>query len=1083
MSSIGQAVGGVVGATIGFFATGGNPMGAVYGAQIGMGVGGLIDPPKGPNMQGPRLDDLSVQTSTYGANLSRAYGMLAIVGNIFWIEGDQLKETAKKTKQGGKGGGGGSTVTNYTYSATFAVGLCRGPITGVRRIWLGANLVYDAGATDIETIVSSHEFAEKFTLYLGTEDQLPDPRIQADKGAANVPAYRGRAYIVFNDLDLADYGNSLLAAQVKVEVTKGDIDTISAMASYYEPQYVAASDTVPNTGLVGTSPEYGQAWFQRWITGIDFRQVETYFNGVTGIVDRSYSTQNFQSSGRQFDDVGGLILNNLVDSTLRLPNGTIISDFPSSITYLAAYKACYRDGLLISAGNWSGGGPDSTGVTIWNYGSGERLTGAIGVGEASWFFGVADSIYALKLIDSSTLSVKLYDDTGSLTETIPVTGPWSGFTVIDYKMAYKVGRVIYLFALRSTDRPSVPFLAVIDLDAGSMSLVQLDDTLLPGGTLIAFLGSVTTVAFRVYNGTLGCVWFSKARSTPSITWTLTGNFTGTTTLGDIVAAECAETSILSPSDYDTTALTSSVRGYRVTQTSSVRAAIEPLQSAWPFDAIQRGYAIDFKPRGGSSVATIPAELLDARAGGDSGGVSLTVAREMDTQLPRKVSLKHLDYSREYDVGQQSAARINTDAVNTVEADLPIVLTAAEAAQKAEVLLYLRWMERSDISFRLPPAYLHLEPSDVITVTTSDSTYELRLTDISYLPDGRLECQAKFHRAAVYVSEATGAESEVTGPTLELAGPTRFHLLDVPALTAEMDAPAMLCAMTGYTAGWPGGILFRSSDGGQTWADVQAWTQKCTFGTARSKLSSAPPDVVDAAGTLQVDLIAGSLESVTLLNMLSGQNHFAYGQAGRWEIIAAQTCTLQADGSYVLRDFLRGRFGTEQHAGAHLEGDAVVHLNDPDVAYIGMDLSAVGLQRHYRGITAGRAITTDTDRPLTYSANNLKPLSPIYLNGSRHPTTNDWTLTWVRRTRVGGEWRDSVDAPLSETSEAYEIEIYASGAYSTIKRTLSSATATVAYTSADQVTDFGSNQATLYVKIYQISSTVGRGFPLTTSITR
>src|SRR5574340_1542106 len=50
MSSVGQVAGGIIGATIGFFISGGNPMGAVYGAQIGMTAGALIDPPKGPTI-------------------------------------------------------------------------------------------------------------------------------------------------------------------------------------------------------------------------------------------------------------------------------------------------------------------------------------------------------------------------------------------------------------------------------------------------------------------------------------------------------------------------------------------------------------------------------------------------------------------------------------------------------------------------------------------------------------------------------------------------------------------------------------------------------------------------------------------------------------------------------------------------------------------------------------------------------------------------------------------------------------------------------------------------------------------------
>ena len=65
MSSAGQILGGVVGGTIGFFA--GNPF---LGAQLGMMVGGYLDPPKGPTVEGPRLTDKTVQTSTYGTDIA-----------------------------------------------------------------------------------------------------------------------------------------------------------------------------------------------------------------------------------------------------------------------------------------------------------------------------------------------------------------------------------------------------------------------------------------------------------------------------------------------------------------------------------------------------------------------------------------------------------------------------------------------------------------------------------------------------------------------------------------------------------------------------------------------------------------------------------------------------------------------------------------------------------------------------------------------------------------------------------------------------------------------------------------------------
>ena len=74
----------------------------------------------------------------------------------------------------------------------------------------------------------------------------------------------------------------------------------------------------------------------------------------------------------------------------------------------------------------------------------------------------------------------------------------------------------------------------------------------------------------------------------------------------------------------------------------------------------------------------------------------------------------------------------------------------------------------------------------------------------------------------------------------------------------------------------------------------------------------------------------------------------------------------------------------------------------------------------------------------------------------------------------------VTQPLGEAAEAYEVEIYTAG-HATLKRTMTSATPSVTYTSAMQVADFGSNQAALAVKIYQISATVGRGAPLAVTV--
>jgi hypothetical protein len=186
---------------------------------------------------------------------------------------------------------------------------------------------------------------------------------------------------------------------------------------------------------------------------------------------------------------------------------------------------------------------------------------------------------------------------------------------------------------------------------------------------------------------------------------------------------------------------------------------------------------------------------------------------------------------------------------------------------------------------------------------------------------------------------------------------------------------------------------------------------------------------------------------------------------------------------VLHNLLRGRFGSEWAMGLHAVGDALVLLDTADVAAIATSSGVIGLPYLYRGVTVDRDISTDANRAFAYQGVNLKPLSPIALTGNRDHSSNDWSLSWIRRTRDGGEWRDHVDASLGETAESYAIDVYADGSYATLKRTITANAPSCVYTSNDQVSDFGANQATLFLKLSQISAAVGRGYPLITSITR
>ncbi|MCP1337271.1 baseplate multidomain protein megatron [Futiania mangrovi] len=229
---------------------------ALTGAQIGAAVGGLagtlIDSalfaPAPVRREGPRLTDLHIQGGAEGAAIPAVFGRARIAGQVIWAA--RFRETATtRSAGGGKGLGGGasSTVTEYEYSASFAIGLCEGPIARVGRIWA------DGRPLDLTGLA--------IRVHKGAGDQLPDPLIEMVEGAGNAPAYRDLAYVVFEDLPLGPFGNRVpqLSFEVVRPVPAADggpsfeerIEAIALIPGAGE--FALATDGVVKTDGAGTS--------------------------------------------------------------------------------------------------------------------------------------------------------------------------------------------------------------------------------------------------------------------------------------------------------------------------------------------------------------------------------------------------------------------------------------------------------------------------------------------------------------------------------------------------------------------------------------------------------------------------------------------------------------------------------------------------------------------------------------------------------------------------------------------------------------------------------------------------------------
>lgn len=1103
MSTAGQIAGGVVGTIIGSFFD--YPM---LGAQLGILLGGAIDPPKGPTKVGPRLSDLTVQTSTYGAFIPRISGTKKLAGNVFWLEGNKIKEVITKKKTGGKGGGK-TTSKTPSYFATFAVGLAdrtTAGITGVRRIWIKGDLFYDAGSDDPATIMASNEARSNFKVYPGSLSQEPDPRIQADVGVDNAPGYRGLAYIVFYDLPLANYANSLMGAQVEVEVVAdGDIAEMPVWTSVGE-----------NTTLCSNLIFDGNKWTMLFASAnkrvlwTEANDTWHYFDGSVWNGHHLNFHNGIYAAYVATGEIGSLVNEFAYSTDLRkwwstplpahISDGCIVPG-PAG-EYLLTTGKYWAIATTVAEGFTYICGEAADGITIPPYN--EYLEYQVGVFmpieprgayNGHHFIFASFDKYRLGILsgltDMTWSSVALAPGMTHVIDVIAVGETFYSLCVdasqVPYMtVSYDDGRSWSVLSAIPTNIDQIPYTGLAHNGSEFCLVEYVPDYFITSADGVTWnprrsLISGAPVAVLRFPGVPvwgNSVWAVKDDHESVVTFGPTRIDSNYPTLGDIVAEECGYAG-LSGGDIDVSSLTSEVRGYLVASQGSVRSALEPLRTAWPFDIVQRGYKLTFKARGGVSVATISANDLDAHNATGKPGVQITVNREMDSQLPRKLTIKYSDVEREYDVGEQYAERLNVSADNDISHDLPIVMTSTEAAGKAEVLLHLLWLERYDVAFTLPATYNQLEPADVVMLPTVEGTLRLRLETVNYTSDGRIECKARSDRQAVYTPSALGAPSKVTGPsTLPRVGASEMVLLDVPMMHTAQADPSFLAAMYGSSPGWQSGTVLRTDDAGSTWTELASFvTPGNVVGNATDTLGVVDSRVWDKASRLTVHVLNGDLYDTTEAGLMNGANHFAYGDSGRWEIIAAQKCTLGVNNHYVLSDLLRGRFGTEWAMGLHTVGDTVVLLDTNELAAIGMSVSAIGVEKSYRAITLGQAIETGKDARFTYVGVNLECLSPINLTGNRAPS-GDWTFNWTRRSRTDWEWRDNVDVSLGETTEAYEVDFFTDSTYTTVKRTVTASTTTCGYTNAQQVTDFGAVQGDIFWKTYQMSAVVGRGYPAT-----
>lgn len=1001
----------------------GGPIGASIGYMIGSAIGTAFQ--KGND--GPKLENLKLANSQYGAPIPVPYGTKRYKGQIIWQT--DLQPHAHKH---GKGGSGGPTT--YTYSASWAAlltDMSSGPAVAVPQIWFDGTLVYD------ETGANGNLPQLPMTIYLGTVTQSPDPVMEAILGVGNVPGYRRYCYLVFDDMDLTDYGNRLPSINASVATAAGVF-----------PWRVSTFNWDPE-GKVHLNA-YGAVYDGKNVTVYIYNggPPETYYEYVFDIYGVEDMSKRFSAPIVGGPGINQFVIQNCTGEATRTGwyyrenfTTSFFSDPLGGVgNQIAEQRPVYQNDFIYAIGR--NGINGHTGISRWPA-TGAVIDGTSGVADGTIDFGAGFNLSDLTIATSNNSDVYVYNNvtgfltayTADLSGTIVNSWDMSGtnfysgfvFTVFNnvfagYNGTSKVG-AYYLNndgTVTFVNQIFMPIGSVIELGKSGLCLV-------PDG-IISLVPPPAPVTLKAIN--------------------------------DDISARC------NCPAYDHSALADIlVAGYSIDQQTIGRDCITPLQSAYFYDMVERAGVMTSVLQGGPSQVSIPSNDLACHAEGDTLPALIEIKYTQELELPYQVAVNYIDASVDYQTNTQYARREVTTSQLSLTAQLAIVLTASEAQAIATTSLYRAWTERSGLGIALPRKYWQYEPTDVVTA----EGFLMRLTSKNDTVPGVVKFEGVAANRTLY-SQGQAIGSSGDGFTPSTPPPTQtttLLLLDI-ALVTDADSPNGIygdfipSAATFYS----GGTLWKSIDGGANYVSIDASNTRAIVGIASGTLADfGGGNMFDESNTIEVVIGAagGDLTSADETSVFAGANIAMLGS----EIFQYKTADLTATNTYTLSGLLRGRRGTEWAMATHGAGEQFVAF--PTSVNPPAPFNELGLSLKYKATSVGQAVAAVNAQDFTNNGNALAPYAPVQVGGAPiDPFDGTVQINWLRRTRIGGAWNNFNDVPLSEPSEQYIVQIW-NAAYSLVARIIQVTSPTVTYTAAQQVTDFGATQLHVYATIGQLGS--------------
>jgi len=580
-------------------------------------------------------------------------------------------------------------------------------------------------------------------------------------------------------------------------------------------------------------------------------------------------------------------------------------------------------------------------------------------------------------------------------------------------------------------------------------------------------------------------------------------------LSDVVTSVCRRAG-MSDDEFDVSSISPyPVRGYSIARQSTARSVLDQLSQAFFVDGVESDWIVKFADRSTNSLRTIEEQEL-GEVNSPTGKVNWLESRSPEHDLPAELNLNYSDPVRDYQTSTAYKRRIS-DPVPSMYSDnaqnieYPIVFKDYEAANLAERLLFLSWMSRDSSKSTLNWTHIDIDPNDVISYRFTDGRVLTdRIAKMTIGANFEIDVDGVRSGDPVYETSpfSTLATSSIPSVSTVEPVPSEVFVLDTALLTDFHEtnrASAVYYVGAGTdSADWSNATIFAAADR-VTYEAGDTVVLDLPYGSVAGILG--PPRAAwttDYDNTLTVALSYDSdaLVSVTREEILNGANKaFVYNRdTGNGEIIQFQNVDIDASGLVATLSVLtRGLRGTEGAAYFHGAGETFVLLDESGLRTQSAALERLGSVASFKAVTAGQLISEAVPRNRRMRGRSLFPYAPSRVR--RSDDGSDLTISWNRRTRVGGGWdmvTPSEVVPLSEDYEEYELfllrsggqqlNLFSPGGASTYLERVVTQETSHTFT-ATQLAAYGLTlDDDINVVVYQVSAQVGRGHPASGPLT-